>query len=215
MLPLWISPFFSFFLLPHPSIYFFSFFIPKFLLSMAPIKLNQSPNSAAKSVASSTEARILVRETLRVTANLASPPLDPLLPTISPAAPHATNLGILENQFLDSTSRLICCEEIDGRRWNYVADIQPSGKSKNGSIRALCLQTPQAPIDVSICIVFLLSIKCLVVFVCDDWLRIVLKVYCAWSPYLFLWVLVGWVCLEFLSRKQEIGCCCWYFFFTF
>lgn len=115
---------------------------------MAPIKLKQSPNSAATSVASSTEARILVRESLRITATLASaPPLDSVPPTLSLAGPQPSNPGIVDNQFLDSTLRLICCEEIDGRRWNYVSDNEPSGRSKNGSIRAVCLQTPQAPID--------------------------------------------------------------------
>lgn len=127
---------------------------------MAPIKLKQSPNSAATSVASSTEARILVRESLRITATLASaPPLDSVPPTLSLAGPQPSNPGIVDNQFLDSTLRLICCEEIDGRRWNYVSDNEPSGRSKNGSIRAVCLRTPQAPIDVSIYIMFLLSIK--------------------------------------------------------
>lgn len=115
---------------------------------MAPIKLKQSPNSAATSVASSTEARILVRESLRITATLASaPPLDSVPPTLSLAGPQPSNPGIVDNQFLDSTLRLICCEEIDGRRWNYVSDNEPSGRSKNGSIRAVCLRTPQAPID--------------------------------------------------------------------
>ena len=126
---------------------------------MAPIKLKQSPNSAANSVASSTEARILVRETLRISANLASaPPADSVSPTFSLAESQARKLGIVENQFIDSSLRLICCEEIDGRRWNYVADNEPSGRSKNGSIRAVCLQTPQAPFEVSIYVLFLLPI---------------------------------------------------------
>ncbi|XP_023553117.1 protein root UVB sensitive 6-like [Cucurbita pepo subsp. pepo] len=115
---------------------------------MAPIKLKQSQNSAAKSVASSTEARTLVRETLRISASLASsPPADSVPPTLSLAGPQARKFGIVEDQFIDSSLRLICSEEIDGRRWNYVAENDLSGRSKNGSIRAVCFQKPQAPID--------------------------------------------------------------------
>ena len=131
---------------------------------MAPIKLKQSQNSAAKSVASSTEARTLVRETLRISASLASsPPADSVPPTLSLAGPQARKFGIVEDQFIDSSLRLICSEEIDGRRWNYVAENDLSGRSKNGSIRAVCFQKPQAPIDVSSYIMLLLPIKCLVV----------------------------------------------------
>ncbi|KAG6577352.1 Protein root UVB sensitive 6, partial [Cucurbita argyrosperma subsp. sororia] len=115
---------------------------------MAPIKLKQSQNSAAKSVASSTEARTLVRETLRISASLASSPsADSVPPTLSLAGPQARKFGIVEDQFIDSSLRLICSEEIDGRRWNYVAENELSGRSKNGSIRAVCCQKPQAPID--------------------------------------------------------------------
>ncbi|XP_022929493.1 protein root UVB sensitive 6-like [Cucurbita moschata] len=115
---------------------------------MAPIKLKQPQNSAAKSVASSTEARTLVRETLRISASLASsPPADSVPPTLSLAGPQARKFGIVEDQFIGSSLRLICSEEIDGRRWNYVAENELSGRSKNGSIRAVCCQKPQAPID--------------------------------------------------------------------
>ncbi|XP_022984200.1 protein root UVB sensitive 6-like [Cucurbita maxima] len=115
---------------------------------MAPIKLKQSQNSAAKSVASSTEARTLVRETLRISASLASsPPADSVPPTLSLAGPQARKFGIVEDQFIDSSLRLICSEEIDGRRWNYVAENELFGRSKNVSIRAVCFQKPQAPID--------------------------------------------------------------------
>ncbi|XP_057493336.1 uncharacterized protein LOC130778868 [Actinidia eriantha] len=44
---------------------------------------------------------------------------------------------------------LICFEEIDGRRrWKYLAENEGSSKRfKKGSIRAVCLQTPQAPVE--------------------------------------------------------------------
>jgi hypothetical protein len=44
--------------------------------------------------------------------------------------------------------RFICCEELDGRRWNYVAETDSDGKFKNNSFRSLSLQTPKPPIDV-------------------------------------------------------------------
>lgn len=117
--------------------------------SMPPIKMKQSPNHTAQSLTTTTtssqEARRLVRETLRISANLASspspsPPANP--PTLSQSA-------LLEDEFLGSTLRLICCEEIDGRRWKYVAERDASGRFKKNSIRAVGLQTPQAPVEVS------------------------------------------------------------------
>ncbi|KAH8509937.1 hypothetical protein Peur_051665 [Populus x canadensis] len=114
---------------------------------MPPIKMKQSPNHTAQSLTTSTtssqEARRLVRETLRISANLASspspsPPANP--PTLSQSA-------LLEDEFLGSTLRLICCEEIDGRRWKYVAERDASGRFKKNSIRAVGLQTPQAPVE--------------------------------------------------------------------
>ncbi|KAJ1427079.1 Root UVB sensitive family [Sesbania bispinosa] len=87
----------------------------------------QSP-STTTSIAASSSQEILVRETLRISANLASSPL-------------------LETPPLQSSSTLICCEEIDGRRWKYVAETDASGRFKKNSFRPLSLQTPQAPLD--------------------------------------------------------------------
>lgn len=53
----------------------------------------------------------------------------------------------VEDQFIDSSLRLLCCEEIDGRRWKYVVDNGSSGRFKKGSIRSISLQSPQTPID--------------------------------------------------------------------
>ena len=107
--------------------------------------MKQSPNHPAQTLNSSTtssqEARLLVRETLRISANLASSP---------PAnQPPLSQSALLEDEFIGSTSRLICCEEIDGRRWKYVAESDASGRFKKNSIRAVGLQTPQAPVEVS------------------------------------------------------------------
>ena len=51
---------------------------------------------------------------------------------------------------MDSSLRLICCEEIDGRRWKYFAESGGSKRLKKGSIRAVSLQSPQAPVEVSL-----------------------------------------------------------------
>ncbi|KAK9286852.1 hypothetical protein L1049_015258 [Liquidambar formosana] len=120
---------------------------------MAPIKLKQAPNSAAQTLTTSQDARLLVRETIRISANLASSssPSPPSAPSSvsSLVTSEARNLGFVEEQFIDSSLRLICCEEIDGRRWKYVAENDGSGRFKKGrgSIRAVSLQTPQDPVD--------------------------------------------------------------------
>ena len=80
----------------------------------------QTPNIPSPS----SSQDILIRETLRISAELAS-----------------------SSTTTFSTSRFICCEEIDGRRWNYVADTDASGKFNNNSFRSLSLQTPKPPID--------------------------------------------------------------------
>ncbi|XP_034891275.1 protein root UVB sensitive 6 [Populus alba] len=112
---------------------------------MPPIKMKQSPNHTAQTLTTSTtssqEARRLVRETLRISANLASSPSPPANP------PTLSQSALLEDEFLGSTLRLICCEEIDGRRWKYVAERDDSGLFKKNSIRAVGLQTPQAPVE--------------------------------------------------------------------
>ncbi|KAF7801257.1 protein root UVB sensitive 6-like [Senna tora] len=126
-----------------------------------PINFKQSPNSStSQAIASSShDARLLVRETLRISANLASPP-----PTATPTPPAAQTSSLLlvepecrsriigglavgGEDFVDSTYRLICSEEMDGRRWKYVAQNDASGGFKKNSLRALTLHTPQAPLD--------------------------------------------------------------------
>lgn len=122
---------------------------------MAPVKLKQPPNSAAQTITSSQDARILVRETIRISANLASSP--PACSSSSSVTAvdglglrsEEVKFGLVQDEFVDSSLRLICCEEIDGRRWKYLAENDGSGQFKNGSIRAVGLQSPQAPIDVS------------------------------------------------------------------
>ncbi|KAL2254264.1 UNVERIFIED_CONTAM: Protein root UVB sensitive 6 [Sesamum indicum] len=121
------------------------------------MKLKHPSNSASQTLTSS-DTRMLVRETLRISANLASAP--PPSPAAGAVAPQDRTLlqdssfgGFVEDQFLDSSLRLICCEEIDGRRWQYFAENNISVRSggskklKKNSIRAVSLQSPQAPID--------------------------------------------------------------------
>lgn len=63
----------------------------------------------------------------------------------------AGGIGVAaDDEFVGSSFRLICCEEMDGRRWKYVAEKDPSGGFKKNSFRALTLHTPQAPLDVSL-----------------------------------------------------------------
>ncbi|KAK4479370.1 hypothetical protein RD792_014882, partial [Penstemon davidsonii] len=69
------------------------------------------------------------------------------------------SVGSSSNSFLfsDLSLKLICCEEIDGRRWQYYAennnDVNSVRRSnglkqlKKNSIRAVNLQSPQAPVD--------------------------------------------------------------------
>ncbi|CAH9086026.1 unnamed protein product [Cuscuta europaea] len=101
------------------------------------MKLNPHSGSASQTLtatASSNDARLLVRETLRISANLASAP--PL-----PDSADAPN---------DSFSRLLCCEEMDGNVWKYFPDGRVdcgAMKSRTSSIRGVGLQSPQAPFD--------------------------------------------------------------------
>ncbi|XVF26384.1 hypothetical protein REPUB_Repub14bG0011200 [Reevesia pubescens] len=117
--------------------------------------MKQSPNSNATATAqslTSQESRLLVRETLRISANLAS---NAGVSSSSSRNDGATiplmdenrRMGLLGEEFLESSLKLICCEEIDGRRWKYVAEKDSFGNFKNNSIRALSLHNPQAPVD--------------------------------------------------------------------
>ena len=121
---------------------------------MPPMKLKQSPSP--QTLAASQDARLLARETLRISANLASAPAAPAVTS----APEARNVGIVDEQFVDASLRLICCEEVNGRRWNYVVDNGGNGRGSSGSLRAVCGQTPQAPVDVNYkfdCLLLLIS----------------------------------------------------------
>lgn len=130
------------------------------------------PSSTSKSqtltnaAASSQDARLLVRETLRISANLASaPPSEKTLPPLP--QPEVS----FQEQFVDSSLRLICSEEIDGRRWNYFAEDGGGGsvKFKKGSIRSVSLQSPKAPVDVSfISSTYMFLLVCVYMCCCDD-----------------------------------------------
>ncbi|KAF6139609.1 hypothetical protein GIB67_033613 [Kingdonia uniflora] len=94
---------------------------------MAPMKINQSPTLTTSQL----------RETIRISANLASSPAPPPLLVVSKC-----------DDFLNSSLNVICCEIVDGRKWNYVAERDIcSGKFKRGSIRAVSLQSRQSPAD--------------------------------------------------------------------
>ncbi|KAK8971132.1 hypothetical protein KSP40_PGU012319 [Platanthera guangdongensis] len=43
--------------------------------------------------------------------------------------------------------RIICCEEIDGKRWNYLVDVKEPRMSRSSSLKAMSLQSPGTPID--------------------------------------------------------------------
>lgn len=110
-----------------------------------PIKLKQSASSSAAqtltSSSSAQDARLLVRETLRISANLADSAAQPL----SSSSPLSAAL-VDSSEFVNSSLRLICSEEIDGRRWSYVAEKDASGRFKKGSsIRALSSHNPHTP----------------------------------------------------------------------
>uniref|UniRef100_A0A5B6Z7Y2 Protein root UVB sensitive 6-like n=1 Tax=Davidia involucrata TaxID=16924 RepID=A0A5B6Z7Y2_DAVIN len=114
------------------------------------MKFKQPSNSAPQTLTATTsqDARLLVRETLRISANLASAPPTLVAAESSGLRPHEANFGLVEEQFVDSSLRLICCEEIDGRRWKYFAENGGSSTQfKKGSIRAVSLQTPHSPVD--------------------------------------------------------------------
>ncbi|KAL5993203.1 Protein root UVB sensitive 6 [Asimina triloba] len=114
---------------------------PQFSALMAPLRIQQSP-------ASSQDARLLVRETMRLSANLASAPPS-LIEADSHVARSGLQFGLAQEDFVDSSLRLLCSEEIDGRRWSYVAERDGHGQFRKGSIRAIGLQAPEVPFNVS------------------------------------------------------------------
>ncbi|XP_055807395.1 protein root UVB sensitive 6 [Solanum dulcamara] len=118
------------------------------------MKLKHPPTSSSQTLTATTsshDAQLLVRETLRISADLASAP--PSLPSVA-AVPENVSFGVIDKQFVDSSLRLLCCEEIDGRRWKYFADDETVGseqlklkKKKKNAIRAISLHSPQAPAE--------------------------------------------------------------------
>ncbi|KAJ0078051.1 hypothetical protein Patl1_36691 [Pistacia atlantica] len=119
-------------------------------MTTPPIKLKQSPNSATAASAAQ-DARLLVRETMRISANLATStaPIGEAAVVVDDA--RSSSFGLVEGQqFVESSLRLICAEEIDGRIWNYVAEKDGAGKFKRNSIRAVSLQSPQAPAELRV-----------------------------------------------------------------
>ncbi|XP_073124111.1 protein root UVB sensitive 6-like isoform X2 [Henckelia pumila] len=106
------------------------------------------PSGSASQTLTTSETRLLVRETLRISANLASAP-----PVPETTLVQDSSFGrVLDDQFVDSSFRLLCSEEIDGRRWNYFAECtggrsNGSKKLKKSSIRSVSLQSPKAPVD--------------------------------------------------------------------
>ncbi|KAL3515788.1 hypothetical protein ACH5RR_022690 [Cinchona calisaya] len=111
---------------------------------------NSTSNTLTTTTTSSQDATQLVRETLRISANLASAPPSP--PQAAAAERDGfrrdvASFGLVEDQFLNSSLKLICREEIDGRRWEYFADLDNSKPFKKNSIRAVSLHSRQAPVD--------------------------------------------------------------------
>ncbi|KAE9445413.1 hypothetical protein C3L33_22689, partial [Rhododendron williamsianum] len=126
--------------------------------------MNLKPKSTTQTLPSNDAARLLVRETLRISADLASSSSSAAAEPSSAASAvaesaglrpsAAANLGLIDEQFVGSSLRLICCEEVDGRRWKYFTENGGgrggSKQFKNGSIRAVSLHSPQAPVEKSL-----------------------------------------------------------------
>lgn len=101
---------------------------------------------------------MVVREAVRTTsaATLAAPPVVPSL-TPPPADQIQTEVRygpVVDGLAVDAavaSSRILCCEEIDGRRWNYVVDVVGTGGVRrcSSAVKAVSLQTPVAPVEVS------------------------------------------------------------------
>ena len=100
--------------------------------------------ATSSSSTSHNTARLLVCEMLHISANLASSPSNSAEPPLSLAdSPKSQSLnrrrlGLVEEEYVNSSLRLICCEEIDDHKWNYVARKDAlSGTLKKNSIHAL------------------------------------------------------------------------------
>lgn len=115
---------------------------------MAPFQLKHSPGTAAAK-----EARLIVRDAMR-TAVLASSPglLPPPLPMATdPIAAAEIRFSSPDADTLAAPAaqpRILCCEEIDGKRWNYVVEEKGARMSRRGSsLKMVSLQLPGPPID--------------------------------------------------------------------
>ncbi|RZR75090.1 hypothetical protein BHM03_00049155 [Ensete ventricosum] len=121
---------------------------------MAPIALKQSASSAqALTGGGAPDARGLVRDA--VCATLASPPLG----SHPPLPQRQADWSQAEIRFgppvdglaLDAVPapRVLCCEEIDGRRWSYVVDDggHPGRARRGSAVRAVAMQSPMAPLE--------------------------------------------------------------------
>ncbi|XP_074563329.1 protein root UVB sensitive 6-like [Curcuma longa] len=111
---------------------------------MAPVPLKPS---------TSLEARDIVRDAVRANAvaTLASPtelPLwdDRIQTEVKLGPPVDPGLGLAL-----AAPRVLCCEEIDGRRWSYVLDdveCPPGSRVRKGpSLRAVPMQSPVNPLE--------------------------------------------------------------------
>ncbi|RZS11597.1 hypothetical protein BHM03_00042947 [Ensete ventricosum] len=125
---------------------------------MPPIPLKPSASSAQNLTrGGAPEACGLVREAVRATAaaSLASPPFVPTPP--QPQKPvdwvqAEVRFGPpVEGLALHAASvpGVLCWEEIDGRRWSYVVDVDDTpGRARRGSsVRAVPMQSPVAPLE--------------------------------------------------------------------
>ncbi|CAN6458223.1 unnamed protein product [Victoria cruziana] len=110
---------------------------------MAPIQTPTRATARAQSLPTSQEARVLVRETMRLSANLASANASLAAPEPALLRPEM-RIGLVSESRPEA--RVICSEELDGRRWNYVVEADPSGRFSH-SMHAVALQTPKNPID--------------------------------------------------------------------
>ncbi|KAK1310090.1 hypothetical protein QJS10_CPA08g00952 [Acorus calamus] len=101
---------------------------------MSRIQLKQSP---AASATASQDARIIVREAMRVTLASSPPPAE------AEAAVEMKTTTAVEGV------RVLCSEEVDGRRWRYVAEVDGSGRLRKGAaVRVVGLERrPEVPMD--------------------------------------------------------------------
>ncbi|OAY73898.1 Protein root UVB sensitive 6 [Ananas comosus] len=124
---------------------------------MAPIPLKQSPSSAqtlARGGGGAPETRGIVREAVRATlassppAVAPPPPIDQIQAEVRFGAPVAG----LAAAPAAAAERVLCWEEVDGRRWSYVVDVGEGrggrGSRKGSAVRAVSMQTPVAPLEV-------------------------------------------------------------------